>query len=124
MAKILLVDDDVDFLKMMQSRLEVNGYEVITASNGLEGLEKAKEIHPDIILLNVMMPELSGVTTALRLKEIKELKSIPVIIVTGIKEAETALLIEHIQVSDYIIKPFKPEDLLVKIKNVLKEKKE
>ncbi|OIN97308.1 hypothetical protein AUJ66_03705 [Candidatus Desantisbacteria bacterium CG1_02_38_46] len=65
MSRILLVDDDVDFVQMIKSRLEVNGYEIITASNGLEALNKAKENHPDLILLNVMMPELSGVVTAL-----------------------------------------------------------
>ena len=77
-------------------RLEVNGYKIFTASNGAEGLERAKEVGPDLILLNIMMPRLDGIMTTLKLKGTEQIRSIPVIIMTGIKEKEE-MIVEKLQ---------------------------
>ena len=119
--KILIIDDEPDLVKMLSSRLESNGYKTISASTGVEGLQKAKEEHPDLILLDIMLPQLSGVTIALWLKESEETKSIPIIVITVVEKDELSLLFRRIEVSDYISKPFDVEELLCKIKNAIKK---
>ncbi|MCK4245107.1 MAG: response regulator [Candidatus Omnitrophica bacterium] len=118
--KILVIDDDPDIREMIKSRLKANGYTVIVASDGSEGLEMAKREHPDLILLNVMMPKLSGVTAAIRLKETKETESIPIILITGISESEARALALRFGAENYIIKPFEGSELVNKIEKVLK----
>lgn len=117
--KILIVDDDENIIQTLKMRLEANGYKVFTASNGVEGLEQAKEVGPDLILLNIMMPRLDGIMTTLKLKGIGLTKSIPVIIMTGIKEKEEMVLARHVGAADYITKPFEHDELLKKISKLL-----
>lgn len=117
--KILVVDDDENIIQTVKKRLEVNGYEIITASNGMEGAQKAKQEKPDLILLNVMMPQLDGIMTTLKLKGIAETKSIPIIIMTGIKERDNMVLARNVGASDYITKPFESAELLKKIDKLL-----
>jgi len=117
--KILIVDDDENIIQTLKMRLEVNGYKVFTASDGVEGLERAKEAEPDLILLNIMMPRLNGIMTTLRLKGIGQTKSIPIIIMTGIKEREEMILARHVGAADYITKPFDSAELLKKIEKLL-----
>lgn len=117
---VLVIDDDSDIREMVKSRLKASGYAVIEASGGLEGLEKANKEHPDLILLNVMMPDLSGVTTAIRLKQSEETEFIPIILVTGINEDEARTLVLRIGGGDYIIKPFEGQELVDKIEKILK----
>ena len=119
-SKILIVDDDKNIIETLKIRLEANGYKVITAQNGLEGLEKARQEKPDLILLNVMMPKLNGIMTTLKLKGMNETKSTPIIIMTGIKEKDEMILARHVGASDYITKPFESSTLLKKIENILK----
>ena len=111
--KILIIDDEPDLVKMLSSRLESNGYKTISASTGVEGLQKAKEEHPDLILLDIMLPQLSGVTIALWLKESEETKSIPIIVITVVEKDELSLLFRRIEVSDYISKPFEDRKSVV-----------
>lgn len=120
--KILVVDDDENIIQVLKMRLEVNGYKIFTASNGAEGLERAKEVGPDLILLNIMMPRLDGIMTTLKLKGTEEMRSIPVIIMTGIKEKEEMILAKHVGAADYITKPFEPDELLKKINKLLSQK--
>ena len=72
--KILLIDDEQDILEILSYNLEKEGYDVSTARNGIEGIEKAREIIPDLILLDVMMPEKDGIETCQDLRKIKELQ--------------------------------------------------
>lgn len=120
--KILIVDDDKNIIQTLKMRLEANGYKVFTASNGVEGLEQAKEAGPDLILLNIMMPRLDGIMTTLKLKGIGLTKSIPVIIMTGIREKEEMVLARHVGAADYITKPFEHDELLKKISKLLAQK--
>mgnify|MGYP001612332068 FL=1 len=117
--KILIVDDDENIIQTLKMRLEANGYKIFTALNGVEGLEQAKEVDPDLILLNIMMPRLNGIMTTLKLKGIGLTKSIPVIIMTGIKEKEEMVLARHVGAADYITKPFEHDELLKKINKLL-----
>ena len=120
--KILIVDDDKNIIETLKTRLETNGYRIITASNGLEGLDKANAEKPDLIILNVMMPQLDGIMTTLRLKGMAETKTTPIIIMTGIKERDNMILARHVGASDYITKPFESSELLKKIDKLLTEK--
>ena len=115
--KILIVDDEPDFVGLLKVRLERNGYEVMEAGDGEEGLKKCEEGKPDLVLLDIMMPKKDGYTMLRDLKANNVLKAIPVIAVTakpGVKE-----LLEVEGVSDFIVKPFEDEDLLVRIKRAL-----
>src|SRR3990167_9180083 len=83
MPKILIVDDEVQLIAMVQMRLEANGYEVITANDGQEGLEKAKSEKPDLIMLDVMMPKMDGYKVCGLLKNDARYSKIPVILFTA-----------------------------------------
>src|SRR3989338_9714442 len=120
--KILIVDDDKNIIETLKTRLETNGYRIVTASNGLEGLDKANAEKPDLIILNVMMPQLDGIMTTLRLKGMAETKTTPIIIMTGIKERDNMVLARHVGASDYITKPFESAELLKKIDKLLSAK--
>jgi CheY-like chemotaxis protein len=84
--KILIVDDELDVRIYVRTLLETSGYAPVVARNGNEGLEKAKQISPDLIILDVMMPEAGGVSMYRKIKADPELKDIPVIMLTGIGE--------------------------------------
>jgi CheY-like chemotaxis protein len=84
--KILIVDDELDVRIYVRTLFETSGYAPIVSRNGKEGLEKAKELSPDLIILDVMMPEAGGVTMYRELKADQALKDIPVIMLTGIGE--------------------------------------
>jgi DNA-binding response OmpR family regulator len=121
MAKrILVVDDEPHIVKIVASRLKANGYEVITAGDGMEGIEKAKKDKPDLILLDIAMPTMTGQEALKKLKEDKDTKSIPVIMLTGRSGAEDIVkCIAEGGAKDYIVKPFMAGDFLKKINTVL-----
>ena len=123
--KVLVIDDDIDFVESIVNLLEARGYDVISASNGQEGVEKASAEKPDLILLDVMMTTKDeGFNVARKLHEIKELKGTPVIMVTGVRTEmnlpfgfepdETWLPVKQI-----LEKPVKPETLLKAISSDL-----
>ena len=118
---ILLVDDEPDMLEMLGLRLKKAGYKVITAITGDECLQKAEDKYPDLILLDILLPGISGFEVARQLKKKSVTKDIPVIMVTALigKDAEKKGLERG---ADYFIsKPFDPEELLVKIKTILEK---
>ncbi|MGB2600260.1 MAG: response regulator [Candidatus Omnitrophota bacterium] len=117
--KILVVDDEPHTVKMVESRLKANGFDVITAGSGREGLKKAQEKAPDLILLDILMPEMDGHETLSRLKESAETKNIPVIMFTSKGQVEDVERSSYAGAVDYIIKPFDPIAMLDKIKKAL-----
>lgn len=115
--KILIVDDEPEFVNLVRLRLEANGYEVIDAPDGEEGLKKAEEGNPDIILLDIMMPKKDGYTLMRELKYKETTKSIPIIVITAKPDMKDLFEIEGFK--DYVVKPFEDEDLLLRIKRAL-----
>ena len=120
-AKILVVDDNPDIVEMITVRLEANNYQVITALSGQEALDKIKQEVPDLILLDIAMPEMDGFEVGRRLKMDPDTKKIPVIMVTARSEHKDVLRsITEAGALDYVAKPFRPDILLKRIKDVLR----
>jgi len=126
--KVLVVDDDPNLVTYLKALLEDNGYEVITAKDGIEGIEKTKQEKPDVITLDLLMPEKTGIKMFRELRKDEELKSIPIIVVTGISKQYQAFsnfkkFIYERKLpgpEGYIEKPIDKEDFLSKIQAVLK----
>ena len=121
--KILIVDDEPDLIDTIQCRLEVNNYVVCTASNGEEGLSKAADDKPDLILLDTNMPVMNGHEMLEQLRKIPELKDIPVIMCTALCEAHDIAVANSYGISDYVTKPFDYADLIDKITKALENNK-
>lgn len=118
---ILLVEDDLDLQKILAMRLEINGYNVSTASDGELGLEKAKEAKPDLIILDLMLPKMNGYEVCQMLKFDEEHHDTPVVITSSLHmESERTKAIEA-GADAYFLKPVDLELLLVKIKRLLNE---
>ncbi|MFH1836905.1 MAG: response regulator [Candidatus Omnitrophota bacterium] len=115
MKKILIIDDEPHIIKMVRSRLEANGYAVITALDGKEGLEKVEKENPDLIIVDVLMPKMDGYTFVRNLK--KKRADIPIIILTATQGMTD--LFEEEGITDQIHKPFETEELLGKIQKYL-----
>ncbi|MGB7292075.1 MAG: response regulator [Thermodesulfobacteriota bacterium] len=120
MAKILLVEDDELLIKAYRRKLEIAQYEVETAVDGVEGLEKAKQLKPDLILLDILMPRLNGIEVLKRIKADPELKAIPVIALTNVASSENTEECLRAGCVSYIIKSGTiPSDVLKEVKRVL-----
>ena len=118
-AKILLVDDEPDLIDTIQCRLEANNFDVVTAVNGQEGLAKAADDKPDLILLDTNMPVMNGHEMLEHLRKDPDLKSIPVIMCTALCEAQDIAAATSYGISDYVTKPFDYADLIEKITSAL-----
>ncbi len=119
MAKILVIDDETQLTEMVQMRLEAAGYEVVIASNGQEGLEKAKNIEPDLILCDVMMPKMDGYKVCGLLKNDSRYSKIPLILFTARAQQDDQDVGDEVGADAYITKPFEPPVLLAKIEELL-----
>ena len=117
--KVLVVDDEPSVVKMVAFRLKKEGLDVVIAQNGTEGLEKAKAEIPDLILLDVTMPGMNGHEVLVKLKELDETKSIPVIMFTAKGQADDVERSSREGAVDYIAKPYDPVTLLGKVKKAL-----
>ena len=125
-AKILLIDDDVDFVSATKTILESKPYEVITAYEGNEGLKKAREEEPDLIILDIIMPTKSGFTVCDELKRDPQLSTIPVLLLTSLSQrlGEVSISVSEglmVEAEDYIDKPVSPEELFKRVERQLKK---
>ena len=120
MAKILVIDDDLAINELIKVNLELHGYEVIQAYNGVEGFAKAKQEIPALIILDVMMPEVDGFTVAQRVRQNPETAEIPILMLTALSELNDKVNGFNIGVDDYLTKPFEIEELLVRVRALLK----
>ncbi|HEX75467.1 MAG TPA: response regulator [Dehalococcoidia bacterium] len=125
-AKILLVDDDQDFVEATRLVLESKPYEVIIAYDGDEGLAKARQEKPDLIILDIIMPVRDGFNAAEQLKKDPELGNIPVLMLTSFSQrvGETSLSVSQgltLDAEDYVDKPVSPDDLLKRVEKLLKK---
>ena len=121
-ARILVVDDEPDLVSTIQCRLKWCKCEVITASNGQEGLEKAVSEKPDLILLDTNMPVMNGHEMLENLRKHPDLKDTPVIMCTALCEAQDIAKASSYGIADYVTKPFDFTDLMEKITNTLENK--
>ncbi|MFA5270812.1 MAG: response regulator [Candidatus Omnitrophota bacterium] len=120
MKKVLIVDDEPDILRVITFRLKKAGYEVFTAENGQSALDLIYANKPDLILLDLRMPIMSGDVVCAKIKKDNALKDIPIILLTASSGAKNAENIKAIETDDYLIKPFEPEVLLEKVKKWIK----
>ena len=120
--KILLVDDEDDIIKMNMLRLIESNYEVISAADGTEALEKAEKETPDLILLDVVMSGMDGLATLARLKDSPATSSIPVIMLSGVGDRSAWNKAKLSGAADFSAKPFNGEMLLEAIKKHLSKK--
>jgi two-component system alkaline phosphatase synthesis response regulator PhoP len=123
MKKILLVDDDVEFCEATKLLLDSRGYEVILAHDGKAGLDKAQAEKPDLVILDVMMPEMNRYDVCVVLKADEELKKIPVILLTAVDKAlfqttYTKVMGCMTEADDYIPKPVEPEELVKRMEDL------
>lgn len=122
--KILLVDDEPDILEIVGYNLSAEGYKVITAENGADAVKKAKKEHPQLIILDVMMPDMDGIEACERIRKIPELSDVIITFLTARGEDYSQLAGFYAGADDYITKPIKPKVLISKIKALLRRLKE
>ncbi len=120
MAKILVVDDDTAINELIKVNLELAGYKAVCAFDGNKGYALAKQELPDLIILDVMMPEVDGYTVAKRIRENQTTKDIPIIMLTALNMLQNKAQGFNIGVDDYLVKPFEMEELLMRVKALLK----
>ena len=118
--KILAIDDDKDILLLLKYNLESEGYYVETASSGKKGISIAQKINPNLMLVDIMMPEMDGIQTCIKLREIDNLKSSYILFLTARAEEYSEVAAFDAGADDYITKPIKPRALLSRINSFYK----
>lgn len=122
MSTILIVDDEKDILEIISTYAKEEGYNTLTSQNGNEAIKYFKDNEIDLVILDIMMPDISGYEVA---KRIKETKNIPIIMLSAKSEEEDKLKGFEIGIVDYVTKPFSPRELMARIKvNLLKQQSE
>ena len=123
MAKILLIDDEDLVVKSLEKLLRKEGYEVISVRNGLEAIDKVKETDFDLIITDIRMPQLNGIETLVRIRDVSKQMGrtqIPELCITGYADEEINKKAEQIGVADYLYKPFDLRDFLSCVKKHIK----
>ena len=119
MKNILIVDDEQDIVESLKFVLETAGFNCYTTFDGEEGLRLAKEIIPDLIILDVMMPKINGYKISRLLKYDSKYKNIPILMITARSQEEDKLIGEETGADEYITKPFDLDDVLKQVENYL-----
>ena len=122
LGKVLLLEDEQDVAELIRYNLVKEGYDVLVSCNGAEALRLAREHRPDVILLDIMVPQLNGWEVCRRLKQDADLASIPVIMVSGRVDEGDKVLGFELGADDYVTKPFSPRELLARIRAVLRRR--
>lgn len=118
-TKVLVIDDDLKTLRMLEALLGPQGYAVETVANGPEGIARAAVMHPDIILLDLYMPEMDGIEVCRTLRSQPETEHIPVICITGYDDKSIKIRCLEAGANDFLAKPIDPTELTTRIKNLL-----
>jgi two-component system alkaline phosphatase synthesis response regulator PhoP len=113
--KVLVVDDEPDIVEILKYNLQKEGYDVATAEDGIKGVKVATKFQPDVILLDIMMPNQDGVETCLQIRQIPELKNTFIIFLTARMEEYSEVAAFDVGADDYITKPIKPRALMSRI---------
>ncbi|HSC86023.1 MAG TPA: response regulator transcription factor [Polyangiaceae bacterium] len=120
MTKIVIVDDEKDILDVLEFNLHAAGYEVVTASTGREGLALALSSRPDLVILDLMLPDMSGTEVCKQLRESAETKTLPVLMLSARGEEIDRVVGFELGADDYVTKPFSVRELLLRVKAVLR----
>lgn len=113
--KILIVDDEPDILELIEYNLKKEGYQVYLAGNGQEGITIAKKVHPDLIILDIMMPKMDGIEACRLMRAIPEFKNTFMVFLTARSEEYSEIAGFNVGADDYIAKPIKPRALVSRI---------
>src|SRR6267142_724821 len=119
-GRVLVVEDERDVAELLRYNLAKDGYDVLVAATGADAVKQAHEAHPDVVLLDIMVPQLNGWEICRRLKQDAETRAIPVIMVTGRVEEGDKVLGFEVGADDYVTKPFSPRELIARIRAVLR----
>jgi DNA-binding response OmpR family regulator len=119
-GRILVVEDEQDVAELLRYHLAKEGYEVIVAPTGAEGVKRARDLQPEVILLDIMVPQLNGWEVCRRLKAEPETRAIPIIMVTGRVEEGDKVLGLELGADDYVTKPFSPRELVARVRAVVR----
>lgn len=122
--KILIVDDEKDIVKMLDYNLKKEGFRTISASNGEEALDLAFREHPDLVILDLMLPGMDGLEVCKALKKEGKTASIPIIMLTAKTQETDKIVGLELGADDYVTKPFSPRELIARIKAVIRRSKE
>ena len=120
--KLLLIDDDPNLILLVKDYLEFRGYKVITAANGREALDTLEHEIPDMIICDVMMPEMDGYTFVEKVREEQRTNSIPVLFLSAKGQSQDRVKGLNIGADVYMVKPFEPEELVAQVDAALKQK--
>jgi two-component system response regulator VicR len=122
-AKVLCIDDDAEMIELISLILEQHGYEVVGMTNGSRGIELALRSMPDVILLDLMMPDMDGWAVVRQLRQDPSLARIPVVVVTAkARSLDRTMGLSVVGVDDYVTKPFGPQELVSCVEGVLRRK--
>lgn len=120
--KILVVDDEPQIARIMKITLEQGGYEVVVASDGAQGLKLAKETGPDLILLDLMLPNIDGYKVCRLLKFDQKYRHIPIVLISAMGEAQDKELGEQVGADLFVAKPFRTDELLGHVERLLAQR--
>jgi two-component system response regulator RpaA len=115
-ATVLVADDDADIVRFVEVNLRLEGFQVVTARDGQEALDKALDLQPDVVLLDVLMPRIDGYTVCARLRADRRGAAIPVILLTANFITADQEFARRAGADDFIIKPFDPDELMSRVK--------
>ena len=118
--KILVVDDDIAINELIKVNLELCGYKVVQAFDGIKGFALCKQEKPSLVILDVMMPEVDGFTVAQRIRKNEETQNTPILMLTALSELNDKVKGFNIGIDDYLVKPFEMEELQVRVRALLK----
>jgi DNA-binding response OmpR family regulator len=122
-SKILVVDDEPEAVELVEFNLKGAGYEVSTAGDGAEALNKARRIQPNLVILDVMMPEIDGMEVCKLLRRDPATSAIPIIMLTAKASEVDRVLGLELGADDYVVKPFSPRELVLRVKKILERGK-
>src|SRR5499426_1836879 len=123
LGRVLVVEDEQDVAELIRYNLAKEGYDVRVTGNGADALRQAREARPELILLDIMVPQLNGWEVCRRLKQDADTRGIPVIMVTGRAEEGDKVLGFEMGADDYVTKPFSPRELIARVRAVMRRGK-
>lgn len=122
MTKILMVDDDKLVTDLLEKLLKADGYQTVTVNDSTQAIDVAQKENPDLVLLDLMMPQPDGFRVCRMLREVPEFKKLPIIIVTALDDSDSRAVAFGAGANDYLTKPFHPDELSEKIVVALEER--